>query len=184
MKKHFLQNNNGLTLLEMVIAVSLFTTVMIVASTMFLRSMSGQSKAISSKTVQESLQYAMTYMSSVAMNAKQDPSSCSMACLDATAFFCLVDAGQTLIFKNVDNNCQKFELEDDGTYQRIKVTVKDEAQYLTPTSISIKDLTFNVGNTNDATYPIGKATLSVTAESTSRDNPENFKLQTSVAIWP
>lgn len=184
MKKYFLQNNSGFTLLEMVIAVSLFTTVMIVASTMFLRSASGQSKAISSKAVQESLQYAMTYMSSVAMNAQQNPSSCALSCLDATAFFCLADAGQTLIFKNAGGDCQKFEFEDDGTYQRIKVTIKNESQYLTPTNVSIKDLTFYVGNTNDATYPIGIATLSVTGESTSRDNPENFKLQTSVAIWP
>jgi len=175
----------GLTLLEMMIAVSLFTVVMIISTTMFLRAIDSQQRSVNSKELQESLSYALAYMSNEASGVVQDPTSCNVACIDSTAFFCSFSSNTKLTYRNASSQCITYEIENDGAIPRLKVTRAAESDYITPSTIRMTSLVFYVGNTDDATYPIGVATMALTGQTLNgKDFPDSLRLQTTVANWP
>jgi len=187
MKKYF--NQQGLTLIELMIAVSLFTVVMMISTTMFLKSIDGQSRSVASKNLQESLNYALAVMSNEATNAIQNPSSCVISladCQTATDFFCSVGGNTNLHFRNSNTDCVAYEIENDvNGVPRLKITRGVNFAYITPENIRVTSLVFNVGNTTDTTYPIGEATIAITGQSISKGSPsESLVLQTTVATWP
>ncbi len=179
------QHPAGLTLLEMMIAVSLFTIVMIISTTMFLRAIDSQQRSVNSKELQESLNYALAYMASEASGVVQNPTTCNVACVDATAFFCSFSSGTKLTYRNESSVCVTYEIENDGAIPRLKITRGAETDYLTPSTIRMTSLAFNVGNTDHVTYPIGVATMALSAQTlTGKNYPDTLRLQTTVANWP
>ncbi len=181
-------NQSGFTLLEMLIAVSLFTIVMLVSTTMFIRSLDIQARSVNSRNLQESLNYALALMSSEASGAVQDPTTCllTLDCTDATQFFCSYSSGTKLTYKNTGGLCVIYQLENDANgISRLKMTRNGIYAYLTPPSMQVTSLKFSTGNVDDATYPIGEVTMSITGQTLSgQEYPETFMLQTSVATTP
>lgn len=181
-------NQTGFTLLEMLIAVSLFTIVMVVSTTMFIRSMDIQSRSVNSRNLQESLNYALALMSSEAAGAVQDPTTCllTLDCSDATQFFCSYSSNTKLTYKNTGGLCVIYELENDANgISRLKMSRNGIYAYLTPPSMQVTSLKFSAGNVDDATYPIGEVTMSITGQTLSgQEYPETLMLQTSVATTP
>lgn len=87
MKENSIKIESGFTLLEMMIAVALFTVVMLISSNMFLSSIDSQSRAIGSKNIQESLNFALASMSNEMAKAVVDPTSCNASCATVRQFF-------------------------------------------------------------------------------------------------
>ncbi len=185
-------NQTGFTLLEMLIAVSLFTIVMLVSTTMFIRSMDTQARSVNSRNLQESLNYALALMSSEAAGAVKDPTPCSVAfeCTDNTQFYCsytpVLSANDILKYRNSGSLCVVYQVEDDANgISRLKMTRDGVYAYLTPASMQVSSLKFSTGNVDDPTYPIGVVTISITGQTLSgQEYPETFMLQTAVATTP
>lgn len=182
-------NQSGLTLLEMMIAVSLFTIVMLISTTLFIRAIDSQQRSVNSKELQEGLNYALAYMANEATGVLQDPSidciSVPLSC-SATNFFCTDNSDTELLFTNAGNRCVVFEIANDAaSIPRLQMTRGSDVEFITPASIRITSLKFSVSNTDDATYPIGRATMSITGQTlTGQEYPETLRLQTTVANWP
>lgn len=184
-----LHSNKGFTLIELMIAVSLFTVVMVVSTTMFLRSIDTQARSVKAKSLQEGMNYALSIMANEATNAIQDPTSCDPGfsqCIVGTDFFCAISSNTKLRFRNSNSDCVLYELENDSNgVSRLKITRKDKTGYLTPEDISISSLKFYAANDNDTTYPIGKVTIELYGQAVNREkNPDTLRLQTTVATWP
>jgi hypothetical protein len=77
-------------------------------------------------------------------------------------------------------------LENDANgISRLKMTRGSDTDYITPPTIRMTGLVFSTGNVDDATYPIGEVTMSLTGQAVSSESsPETLHLQTSVAIFP
>ncbi len=177
----------GLTLLELMIAVSLFTIVMLISTTMFIKAIDNQKQSVNSNTLQQGLNYALSVMSSEAAGVVPNPVGCisTLSPCAATDFFCTDNANARMYYRNASSACVVYEIETDGTIPRLKMTQAGTIAYLTPKTMKITNLTFSVGNTDDENYPIGEATMSITGQTLSGvDYPETLILQTSVATNP
>ena len=58
-----IKNNSGVTLLELVVAVTLFAALMLAATGIFKMVNDGQRNAVSAQNVQENMRYALEKMS-------------------------------------------------------------------------------------------------------------------------
>jgi len=186
---HLRNNQFGLTLLEMMIAVSLFTIVMLISTTLFIRAIDSQQRSVNSKELQEGLNFALAYMANEATGVLQDPStdciSVPLSCA-STNFFCTDNSDAELLFTNANGNCVVFEIaNDDSSIPRLQMTRGAAVDFITPASIRITALKFSVSNTDDATYPIGRAAMSITGQTLAgQEYSETLRLQTTVANWP
>ncbi len=188
--KKLLQDTSGLTLLELLVAVSLFTIVMVISTSMFLGAVDTQSRSVSSKTLQESLGYAASFMTAETTGALKDPTICNGSCVSADDFFCSLAGDTQLVFRNAEGVCILYEIEEDNSIPRLKVT-RDPfdgasvSDYLTPSSVRLTDLAFNAGSANDGVDYIGSLTFALTGENASRaPYSDSLKLQTSIAVGP
>jgi len=186
MDKKFIKNNSGFTLLEMMIAVSLFTVVMTISTNMFLQAIDSQARAISSKGIQESLNFSLIIMTNEMSGATVDPRSCDPEnCLDSNEYFCVAENGGSLIFKNSNGDCVSYTRVMNANTGANILTISrgGVSGNLTPNNIDISDLNFSSFYTTDLTYPIARATIYLKGQSLSRENyPDTVSLQTTVAV--
>ena len=124
--------NKGFTLIEMVVAVAIFTLLVGTTSSVFLSSIRNQKQGLATQEVLDQASYLMEYISrSLRMAIKDDISSggVTMDCLSGNRVN-YEFAGQCLSFRNYQNTCQQFCLE--GT------RLKDEnGNYLTSTNLQV-----------------------------------------------
>lgn len=185
MDKKFIKNNSGFTLLEMMIAVSLFTVVMTISTNMFLQAIDSQSRAISSKGIQESLNFALVIMNNEMSGAIADPTPCgNPGCSDKNQFFCVTDSGSALTFRNSNGDCVNYQLNGTVNGSVLSMTRGGEGSAkLTPSNINITGLNFSSFYVTDLTYPIARVTIYLKGQSLSRENyPDTVSLQTTVAV--
>jgi len=184
MKKIILQSNSGFTLLEIMIAIGLFTIVMLVTTSMFLQSIDSQSRSVSSKDIQEGLNYALTIMSNELVKANKD---IGCTCPEENKFFCLSESGDSLTFKNTENKCTIYSLTESTVNSGINVlSVSYDGGApiaLTPSNINVTKLFFNISNAERDAFAIAKATVLVEAQSLARENyPATVSLQTTITV--
>ena len=119
-------NRRGFTLIEIVVAVAIFTLLVSASSGVFIASLKNQRQGLATQEVLDQTSYLMEYMSRAARMAKKDMTgSCT-----GTAKLNYVFAGQCLKFVNYNDECQQFCLE--GT------RLKDEnGNYLTSDSLQV-----------------------------------------------
>ncbi|MCX6792616.1 MAG: prepilin-type N-terminal cleavage/methylation domain-containing protein [Candidatus Falkowbacteria bacterium] len=186
MKENSIKIESGFTLLEMMIAVSLFTVVMLISSSMFLSSIDSQSRAIGSKNIQESLNFALASMSNEIAKAVVDPGPCDGRC-DGASVFCVLGSGleKKIIFKELDNTCIAYQLTTFSSDVRVLSMSRDGLTpvYLTPRNINISDLNFNTEYVTNVTNYIAKASVSITGQGLNRENhPDIVSIQTLVTV--
>lgn len=183
MKFTIFKNQTGFTLLEMMIAISLFTVVMVVATSMFLRSIDSQSRSITSKSMQESLNFALAIMANGVAGAKPTASDCG--CPVENKFFCISGSSESLTFKNSSDECVTYSVVLDST-RGINILALDRAgspDYLTPYNVNVSSLKFFIASVDDLNYSIANVTMGIKGESLSReDYPDSVFLQTTIAI--
>lgn len=186
MKNNLLKNKSGFTLLEMMIAISLFTVVMLISSNMFLRSIDSQARSVNSKGIQESLGFALAVMSKEMSGALANPTSCDSNCVDTREFFCVTESGGSLFFRNANGECVSYNRIQSGTTLAHMIgAARGSIGYtaLTPNNISITRMDFSSVYTHDATYPIAQVTVSIQGQSLINTNhPDTVTMQTTVSI--
>lgn len=148
-KKYFnniIRNKRGVTLLEMVVAVSLFSIVILSATDIFRLVIEGQRNAIASQNMQESMRYAFETMAKEIRTAVASNHDCEFL------FGSPVDAvnrvynttsngdGDILYFKNQNNICTAYYLENGA----IMVMRGGDIAATTPAKIKISNLNFDV----------------------------------------
>ena len=172
------QNNSGVTLLEMVVAVALFSVVVLSATEIFRIAIKSQHYAISAQNTQENTMYALEVMAKeVRMAQKVDGSDCTglYNILDNRIYY--VPSSGELRFKNFNNECVKYFLDD----SRLKIGRNGVEGYITPDEIAISNLQFNIVD-DLANNKQSKVTIKMDVKAVGKQEYEQvIKVQTTIS---
>lgn len=142
MKLNFKKNKSGVSLIELVVAVTLFSILILSATSIFKMVIDGQRNAISAQNIQENMRYVLERISKEIRMAQVSNTTCEPTAIYKV--FNTTGAGQVLHFKNKDDKCVTYYLENN----RLKTTVESGASladdYITPSRISISNLKFYI----------------------------------------
>lgn len=162
----------GFTLLELLIAISLFSVVIIGAIGLFISLIKNQQALLDRAYVLNTLSYSTEYMSKAMRMAQKDTTA---SCIGSMENFILVDNSH-IKFKNYNNECQEFYLEN----QALKVKKSGIAQNLTPSSVIVEALNFVLTGEDqyDALQP--KVSFILKAKVVNSSAP-SFLIQTTIS---
>lgn len=177
--KKNLKNQAGVTLMELVVAMGIFTVIMLTATAIFAMVIDGQQNSLASQNIQESMRYALEVMSKEIRTAQKNNGSCkgnNNYTPDPAKKVFNSSGTNILYFVNKDNICVTYEL----VGGQIQVTRGAVSGFLTPAKITISNLVFSIVDTAVA-QP--KVTILIDARMAlgKSKNLQNIKLQTTVS---
>lgn len=201
-KQYTLSGNEGLTLIELMIAMALFVTMMVVVTSLFGQSVDNQRKNTSQKNLHEGLNYALNLLKSEVAGAKEslkigDTSTYCGGASNSDKFFYtptrtfLGNTVKDLYFINKSEQCVRYFLQvDNNGVTRLAVTrnglpVFPSSVYLTASDSTMLD--FDVDTIvlkSDPDYTSAKLTLFLAAKPVDGIQDEALYLQTTVALTP
>jgi prepilin-type N-terminal cleavage/methylation domain-containing protein len=136
--KKILKNNRGFSLIEMIVAVSVFSFLVVIISDMFLSMLNSQRRSISIQNTQESMRYAFEVMSKEIRHAQRSDTDCYSG---ASKRMYNTNNDNTIIyFKNKNGECVSYALINGA----LLVRRDSRAANLTPSSLVISGLSFDV----------------------------------------
>ena len=184
---------NAYTLIEVMVAVGIFTIVIAAPTGFFVSALKGQQKALASQEVLDETSYALEYISRALRMAKKElncasklePSTC--ACLTTSGYgvnYELTHEGKGIKFTSYQNQCQEFFL--DMNDNRLK-EVKDGGEAIPLTSDDLEIVSFKIGSQdswgqNDNKQP--KISLFLEVKGVESARPElqpKIQIQTTIS---
>jgi len=137
-------NNKGFTLLELVIAMSLFAILILIVTNVFTKAIEVQKKTVDEQNLQGDIRNAMAiFEDEVQRVTKHVDASCS--CSEGK-FYCVNVNNDTLYVKNKSGSCIVYS--DSGG--RLKVNRAGMQEYLTSEDITIENLDFTPNTRGDS----------------------------------
>ncbi|MFH1661810.1 MAG: prepilin-type N-terminal cleavage/methylation domain-containing protein [Candidatus Falkowbacteria bacterium] len=173
-------NNLGYTLVEMVIAVGLFSIMMLAVTQIFQMVVEGQRSAIASQNIQESMRYAIE-MTGKEMRMAQLEVGGSGQCPNVgnNRVYDITSSSQVLNFKNRDGDCMVYSL-DSGRLKREIRGVEDF--YITPDDIVISNLEFVVDDSPATTNDQQIVTVKMEIEAIGKEmHKQPIIMQTTIS---
>ena len=132
----------GVSLIELVVSVTLFSVLIISATQIFKMVIDGQRSAISAQNVQENMRYAMEKMSKEIRMAQISNQTCYSSATNK--IFNTADGGQELYFKNKNDECIIYYLENNRLKIMVGTLSGDVADFITPAKVEVSNLKFYV----------------------------------------
>lgn len=172
MNYKIVKNKKGTTLIELMVAMAIFSVLMLATLDIFKMVIEGQRNAINSQNVQESMRYALEVMSKeIRMAQKASVAECGVP---AGSIYAINAAEDTLYFKNKDSKCVVYELIN----YRLQITRGVDSGVITPSIIKLSNLKFHIV---DAAGVQPRATISMDAEISQGTRKQSMKIQTTVS---
>ncbi len=162
----------GVTLLEIMIAISVFSIVIIGAIGLFASLIKNQKMLLDKAYVLNTLSYSTEYMAKALRMAQKDVNG---NCIGANENFELQGSSH-IKFLNYNNECQEFWLESNI----LKVRKLNATHNLTPGNINIENLTFVVVGSSQEDFIQPKVSFSVKAKPITNTVPSLF-IQTTIS---
>ncbi len=187
MFKNFRKNNKGTTLLELTVAISIFSIAILSVMQIFDMSIKGQRNVVAAQNMQESIRYTLEVMSKEIRMAKEaDNNDCEATLINKVYY--TDAANNTLYLLNSNNKCVKYFLDNNNEVTRLKVkrytagspTVFDE-DFITPLRANVTGLKFDIiedisGNKQP------RVTMVLDIEATGKNiNKNELKIQTTIS---
>jgi len=135
--------NNAYTLIEVLVAVTIFSIFIAGPTGLFITSLRGQRKALATMEIVDTTSYTLEYISRALRMAKKDLNGICLA--TAKLNYEKTHINQGLKFLNYQGNCQEFFREWDATstVYRLKEVKAGNENYLTPSDLNI--ISFDIG---------------------------------------
>lgn len=182
-----IKNQKGTTLLELVVAVAIFSVIVLSATAIFRWVIEGQRNAITSQNVQESMRYALEVISKEIKHAqKADSGNCPTG-VPGGKIFQSTSSDTILDFKNKNDKCVTYSV-DSGT-NRFKIKRTDLGggnaieDYITPNDIKVSNLKFVVVPDNSQSQGQAKVTLRMDIEANigKSEHKQKMTIQTTIS---
>ena len=146
--------NKSYTLIEVLVAVSIFTIIIAAPTGFLVGSLKGQQKALASQKLLDNTSYTLEYISRALRMAKKELSA--PACLSQNGLnYEITQGGDGLKFINYKEECQEFFLE--GT--RLKESKDGIENYLTSEDLEITSLKLKLSGQSQADTDQPRITL-------------------------
>jgi len=180
-------SSRGLTLIELIVAVTLFSIIIVVIFSIFVSSVKLQRYSLSYQYLLDQGSYVMEYTSRFIRMAKKNkdtPTTCcssSGPCLAMNANYLLTRSGNGLLFRNYENNCR--EIYYDATNKRLKLWEAETAKeyFFTSPKIQIASFKINLVGENqppaDTRQP--RVTIFLEMQSVGQGSQPKIQLQTT-----
>ncbi len=165
--------NKGFTLIEMVVAVAVFTLVVTMASGLFISSLRVQRQSLAYQVVLDQTSYATEYMSRALRMAKKDIAG---DCISAKLNYEGTREGKGLKFKNYENVCQEFFWDTDTN--QLKEIKGGEENFLTSNDLQI--LAFNINLAGVSQYDDLQPRITILLDIKGKEQ-SNIKIQTTIS---
>ena len=171
--------NKSYTLIEVLVAVSIFTIVIAAPAGFLVGSLKGQQKALASQKLLDNTSYTLEYISRALRMAKKELSA--PACLSQNGLnYEITRGGDGLKFISYKEECQEFFLE--GT--RLKESKDGIENYLTSEALEIISLKFKLSGESQADTDQPRITLFLEIKGGKGQRPELqplIKIQTTIS---
>jgi len=131
-----IKQDKGTSLIELLVAITLFSILILSSTQIFKMVVDGQRNAISAQNVQENVRYAFEKISKEIKMAQISNKECLSS--GVNKIFNTID--NELYFKNKDENCVKYYLENN----RLKIDIAAITGFITPEKIEISNLKFYI----------------------------------------
>lgn len=163
------ESGGGITLIEILVAVAIFASVVTTASAIFVSALRAQRQSLAYQQLLDQTSYLMEYMSRAIRMAKKDMDG---SCIAAKLNYAFVD--QCLKFKNYQGECQQFCL--DGL--RLKEIKAGVQSYLTSPDLRVNSFSVTlIGQTQDDNLqPLVSIFLDIGGKEQSK-----IRIQTSIS---
>jgi len=179
------KNKKGVTLLEMLVSIAIFSVVVLSATEIFKLVIVGQRDAIASQNLQESMRYTFETMAKEIRMAKISNNDCASefglpAAVNKVYNLSSNVDGDILYFKNKDDICVAYYLEGDI----LKVRRGDDVAPTTPAKIKVNQLEFTVADDLIGAYHSTQpsATMKMDVEVIGREvNMPVTRIQTTIS---
>lgn len=178
MFRKILKNQQGTTLMELLVAVSIFAVIILSATQIFQFVIEGQRNAVASQNLQENLRYIFEVMSREIRSAKSydGGKNCGIAPTNKI-YNTNINA---LYFENKDEDCVVYKLEDG----RLNVKRGDFSEIpITPNEIIIDKLLFDIVDNaiNESSITQPSVRITITARAVGKKMHEQItKIQTTI----
>jgi prepilin-type N-terminal cleavage/methylation domain-containing protein len=172
-----LKNQKGITLLELIVAVGIFSVVILAATGIFQAAMEGQRSAIAAQNLQESMRYAFEVMSKeIRMAQKSTGGDCGGG-FGSGKIYKTKSGNDELNFKNYNGECVKYRLNGD----RLEIERNSIAGFITPDEIKVSNLKFSIVDNIPAEQ--SKVTMKMDIETAGGKDmhKQRMTIQTSVS---
>lgn len=188
-----LQNNSGVTLLEMMVSVSIFAILIVMTANIFQSVVEGQRHAIASQNVQENVRYAMEVMAKSIRQATRSDGQ------DGSGSLCYPipspvnqifnkrdnngDGSEELFYMNKYGECVEWRINNSV----LEVGINSVYTPVTPDEIEISELEFDMLNNSvgvdpeDKVQPLVTINFLVQARSGSARYRRPVRIQTSIS---
>jgi prepilin-type N-terminal cleavage/methylation domain-containing protein len=170
----------GFSLIEVLVSTALFVVIITSAMNIFKIVIESQRSAIATQNVEESLKYFLEVVGKEVRMAKRNNHLCSYLGLETEDIYKLgtnID-GETLSFRNHQDNCVTYSLVASGTSTRFMITRDSLTGYfITPLKVNIDELNFALSTTTQPTV-----TMELVAHALGKDtNQSEMRIQTTLS---
>lgn len=190
----FKKNNSqrGISLLELIVAIGIFSIVVLLANGIYINIISSQRQSISAQTTQEALRFAFEMISKEIRSAQGafDGSECGSTSPTPGYYKVFnnstndLEDGDTikLYFKNKNNECMLYErVVDANGYGKLKISRGIEAGFITPDELDIKDLRFIIRDQRSGVVGTVQPSVTIMMEAEMINGPkQNIRMQTTI----
>ena len=142
MKASIKKNKRGVSLIELIVSVGLFSVVMLSATEIFKTVVDGQRSAISAQNVQENIRYALEKISKEIRMAQISNTLCLPAGVNKV--FNTAAGSTELYFKNQYGDCVTYYLDSNRLNINVATGISAGTYYITPAKIEASNLKFFV----------------------------------------
>lgn len=181
-RKNPIMKSKAFTLIELMVAVLIFSLIITAVSGIFISSLKSQRRTLTYQKVLDQTSYVLEYMSRTLRMAKKDLTGvCNIT--PSKSNYEKTRAGNGLKFMNYKDECWEFFIENNQLKERRKIgTFAEETLDLTSGELKITALNFNLKgeSQNDDDQPRVTFSLSAKGADFISDQPD-IKIQTTVS---
>jgi len=152
-----IKDNKGITLIEILVSVSLFSVMMLSVLGIFNFILEDQRNSISSQNIQEGVRYALEMMAKEIRAVREGADCSGLGVLDVNTVFNSQSPSE-LRFKNKYGVCTTYSLVGD----RIQITRGGISEFLTGNKVKVANLRFDIKDNDVGTIPGSKIQPKVT----------------------
>ena len=172
----------GFSLIEVLVATSLFAIILTAALNIFKLVIDSQRGAIATQNVEESLKYFLEVTAKEVRMAKRNNGNCLT--LGNTEIYkaAIVSSNiDSLSFLNYRNECVQYSLETNNGVQRFKISRGGNTGYISPAKINIDELHFIVGPEGGVNNSQPTVTMELVAHAVGKDSAKSqMRIQTTL----